>query len=789
MFYNLKIAIRNLRRNGLYSAINITGLTVSLATCILISLWVYDELSYDRFHANRENIHIFNTSINNESFFNIGPAALPVHAKVEIPEIKETCRINGYFSFSYLKYNDQQMLLDNNVNRGAVVDSSFFTMFTFPLLDGDARKPFTGDFSIILSETMAKALFGDENPMGKAIDAGWGEYFYVTGVMKDMPKNSSMRYDYLLPFSLQKRMYNPYPFEWSSPDEDFGNLNYNTYYELFPGTDAAQVEEKLINIMGRGLMPYMSLFGMVTPDMKCYLQPIAEQHLYNYDGTPGGLVKVRLFAIIAALVLVIACINYVNLVTARVGKRSKEMGIRHFIGAKWHNIVWQSLQETCIMLAIAIFLATCLIITSMPLFNQIAGKDMEFQFFSFRVLAIYGITFISVLALAGLYPSFFLASFRLPKLIKSKNTHTSLRKGLVVLQFVCSIALILSTLVITMQMNFIRKKDLGYDRENIICFAASGMKNNMDAVRNELRSNPDIAGTGTANFQNMLVYYFTYGVTWQDMEKATKFSQGEVDFDFLGLMNIQIVEGQLPPEASAKNYCLLNETAVREMQVREPLHQVVNFLGSNVTVSGIFKDFNFESLSQPIMPMILTCTKSFNDFVYVKTTAQGAKSALASIEKLWKEYCPQLLFSYSFLDENFERIYQADIRTGKLLYIFAFIAIMISCLGLFGLVTYTAETKTKEIGIRKVLGAKVSDIVIMLSKDFLILVGIAMLIAFPLAYYWLDKMLQDYAYRISIDWWMFAFAGIAIVILTLITVGWQAIKAATANPVDAIKSE
>ncbi len=797
MFYHLKIAFRNLRRNGLYSTINITGLTISLAACILMIIWVYDELSYDRFHANKENIYLVNTVLNsadgNNYSYRYSSAGLSVYAKAEVPEIKDACRFSEH-SFSYFRYNSRQILTNNSITRGAAVDSSFFKIFSFPLINGNPQKPFDGDFSIVLSESTAKSIFGDENPIGKAIMTNWGdEYFHVTGIMKDMPENSSIQYDYLIPFNLMKRTYSAFgPFK--EPDEDMVRFNYTTYLELYPGSNVKQVGDKLREIAVRVTTPYASFLGFTEfPPIQFPLQQMTGQHLYNADGSPGGIVKVRLFAVISILILVIACINYVNLVTARTGKRSKEMGVRKFLGAKWANIVRQSMQETCLMLAIALVLATMLIYLLLPAYNQISGKSMEFHLFSPHVLIIYGIAIICILGLAGIYPSLYLASFGSSKPVGNKNKHTSLRKTLVVLQFVCSVALIVSTLVITLQMNFIREKDLGYDKENIICFAAWSMGEHIDAVRNELQKNPDVSGVSTASFRNMLNHDFEFGVSWQGREKAMKFNFGRVDFDFLEVMNIQIVEGQMPPETSGGKYCLLNETAVREMQLKDPVGQTINCPSYQdnqaITISGVIRDFNFESLNQQVSPQILCCTKNNPGFFYVKTTTQGTQSVLGSIEKIWKQYCPDLLFDYSFLDDNFERVYKTDIRMGQLLYIFAFIAIIISCLGLFGLITYTAETKTKEIGIRKVLGASIGDIVNMLSKEFLVLVGIAMLIAFPLAYYWLEKMLQDYAYHITIGWWIFALAGIVTVVLTVLTVGWQAIKAATANPVKSIKAE
>jgi putative ABC transport system permease protein len=767
------------------------GLTVSLATCILISLWVYDEWSYDRFHANKENLYLVNASVGNQEAINAAPGALAIFGKEEIPAIKDYCRVNDWFSFGYVRYEDLHIPIDNGIYRGAAVDSSFFNILTFPLVAGDAQKPFTGDHSIIFSETMARLVFGDEDPMGKAVKtSGSDDYFFVTGIMKDMPQNSSIRYHYLVPMAFYKRQY--VSALGKTLDEDFFSFNFITYLELYQGSNIKDVNERFVEIAVREMQPYANMFGLAgLPPFDISLQSISDQHLYNPDGSPGGLAKVRLFAIIAALIMVIACINYVNLVTARTGKRIKEMSVRRFLGAKWINIVWQSLHETCVLLLISIVLATVLIEMCMPVYNYISGKNMEFNPFSPHVLAIFGITLLCVLGLAGLYPSFYLASSNSPNFAKQKAKHASFRRLLVVAQFVCSITLIVSTIVITMQMNFIRKKDLGYDKENVISFPAWGLGDHREAVKNELLKNPNITGiTSSSNSSNMIVNGFTYAITWQGSEKAIRFGTDWVDLDFLDVMNIRLVSGALPPKSSAHNYCLLNETAVREMQLNhDPLNQVITSNNQNYTVSGVVKDYHFASLNQPVYPLVLFCTNENQSNFYVKTTAQGTKSALASIEMQWKTYCPNLIFTSSFLDENFRRIYQTDIQTGILLYIFAFIAILVSCLGLFGLITFTAETKTKEIGIRKVLGASVSSIINMLSKEFLILVGIAMLIAFPLAYYWLDKMLQDYAYRIDISWWMFALAGIVTIVLTLVTVGWKAIKAATANPVKAIKSE
>ena len=522
------------------------------------------------------------------------------------------------------------------------------------------------------------------------------------------------------------------------------------------------------------------------------LQPLSKLHTFTPDGQPAGIKTVRLFCIIAALILLIACINYVNLVTARASNRNKEVSVKKILGGKRRQLIAQLTVEAVLLFFAALVLSTVFVGFLFPLFNKIAGKEMAFSLFCFPTLLVYGVTTAAVILLAGLYPAIHLSSFKPLDAFRGGLTgqgkHRFLRKTLVVVQFVFSFGLIVAMIVIGSQLNYMRKKDLGYDKENVFAFMVRNMYTRYETVKNELAKNPYIIGVSGSGGG----FRGGNNLNWDGkvLNDNPYITSQEIHHDYLRLMNVQLASGEYFSENDDK-YVLINEEAVRIMGMDNPIgKRIWSDENSRIdyTIKGVVKNYNFENLKEPVKPLMLTLTK-YPLYIYVKTAEGGAQNALASVEKLWQEYNPNHEFMYSFLEDEFDMMYKADLRVGKLLYIFAFIAIFISVLGLFGLVTFIAEIKKKEIGIRKVMGASVKDIVMLLSKEFLILVGVAMLIAFPLAYYWLDKMLQDYAYRIHISWWMFALAGIITLLFTLISVGWQALKAATANPVNALKRD
>ncbi len=761
MFYHLKIAIRNLRKNSLYSWINIGGLAVSLTAAIMIMLWVKSELSYDGFHRNAKSIYRVNFKMTEDIYSTNTTAPLAVHAKEENPEIVDFCRINKRNSPGVLMYEGKKI---QNIT-GFGVDSSFFRMFDFPLMMGNRLEPFTDNESVIISESKAKIVFGDQDPMGQIIRlSNWG-HFHVTGVMKDLPENSNFKADVIIKFI---------------GDPNWAHSSGETYLQLIKDADSKFVADKIAKM-------YMRMRDI---DFGHYftLQPLTHIHLFLPNGQPEGMKTVRLLGMVAVLILVIACINYVNLVTARAGKRNKEIGMRKILGAGRVGLAGQLMRETALLLFAALLMSAVLVWLLLPVYNNLTGNVAEFSLFSSSTLQIYVVTALGVLALAGIYPAFFLSASFDAQTLKSgitsgKSRHGIFRKALVVLQFACSFGLIVSAVVIKNQLDYMQKKDLGYNKEQVFTMPALDYRtyNNQKA---ELMKNPNIIAVASCRENNLEITDRITG-NWpgRDPNENIPVYFAHTTYDFIETMGIKLVAGENPPAAKKGEYILINEEAAKFLN----LEVGSRFMES--TIAGVVKDFNFEALNQPIKPLIINTSNERQSWIYIRTTATGAKSAVEHAAKLWKESGSHYDFTYGFLDDNFNKVYKAYIMTGKLFGIFSLIAILVSCLGLFGLITYTAETKTKEIGIRKVLGASVAGIVKILTKEFLILVVIAMFIAFPLAYYLLNRMLQDYAYRIDIGWWMFALAGIITVALTLLTVGWKAVKAATANPVKAIKTE
>jgi len=781
MFYQLKIILRNLRRNGLYSAINISGLAIGLAVCILISLWVKDELSYDRFYKNGD--HLYRVLAQNKvslEYWTYTPAPLASFMQTELYQIEEYCRIGGYYHMQcgFLDYENTKFR-DYSI---AAVDTSFFRMFDISLIRGDSRNPLPDDLSMIISQSKAKTFFGNDDPIGKVLKTPNNFSFTITGIMKDMPENSSLRKDILVRFDVQQRTFQGNG-PWKQIEEDWGSFAYETYFKLAVGSDLKKIAMSMAEKRD-------------IPELSFRLQPLHEIHLFALSGAPAGIKNVYLFSVIAISILAIACINYMNLVTARAGKRNREIGVRKIVGAKKFNLFGLLMGETAIMLICAMLISIVIIGLALPFYNNLAGKNMRFELLDPSTLLIFLSAGVAALLLAGMYPAFTLAAFN-PINVFSKGVRgmgkSFLRKALVVSQFAFSAALIVATIAISAQLKYMQNMNPGYDKENIFTTqlpGSSGMQ--YRTIMERLSSEPAIIGTSASNFYNMIERSSRSDV-WRDKDgNSPNIAYSRVDPGFFSLIGIPIVEGNNFHEGDnmLQRGVMLNETAARLMGGGESVIGMnLQFSGGNNEVIGVVKDFNFEKLTTEIKPLVMHCSTEYQQCLYVKTAPGKAKEAIAAVEKVWKDYNADYDFSFTFLDEAFDTMYKSDLRTGKLFTIFAVIAILISCLGLFGLVNYAAETKTKEIGVRKVLGASVGSIVMLLSKDFMILIGIAMLIAFPPAYYLLEKLLQDYAYRINLGWWMFALAGLITVALTLITVGRKAIVAATENPVKAIKTE
>jgi putative ABC transport system permease protein len=785
-----KIAWRSLKKNKFFSAINISGLAIGLAVSIMLFLWAQDELDFDGFHKNINNIYRVTTAFKqdngSDNFWGTTPAPLAVFGRKEIPEIENACRITNNWNVSFFEYNKKKFF----ELKSGLADPSFFSIFSFPLIKGNPQKPFSDDQSIVLSESTAKKFFGNDNPIGKSIKGDDKKDYRVTGIIKDIPANSSIRYDVFFAFDLLKRNYNGKDY-WKSLDEDWGNYNYDTYFLLHPNANGNAVGKKLAQIHRR------NQGGDFTKNLSYLMQPMSKVHLYSADGKEQGMMTVRIFFIVAIIILLIACINYTNLVTARATKRAREISVRKIIGAGKANLFWQFLNESLVILLISLLVATILIYLVMPLYNDIAGKEIIFNPFSKNVLMIYGITLLATLIMAGIYPAITLSSFEPLEAIKGKlsglGKNIAFRKILVVVQFTFSVALIVGTIIIGKQLKYIREKNLGYDKENIFEFNLREINNHYDVVKEELLKQPGVIAV-TASGQDILNLWSSTGDADWDGKMAQQQSfiinQESVERNFIKTMNLQLVAGNgfTGTPADSSNY-ILNETAIKEMGLKDPVGKRFTYHDRKGTIVGVVKDFHFKSLYAKIEPIILYYNPEWRGRMYVKTTAKDAHKAIAAVAKLWKQYNPDYPFDYTFMDDSFDTMYKSDIRVGKLFNCFAVITIFISCLGLFGLVTYAAETKIKEIGVRKVLGASVPDIVSMLSKEFLKLVIIATIIAFPIAWWALHKMLESYAYRTDMNWWIFALSGAGAIAIALITVSFQAIKAALANPVKSLRTE
>ena len=784
-----KIALRHLRKSRTYSFINITGLSAGLAVSILLLLWVNDELSYDRFNVHASNLYRLSPKFGDATIWDNTPAPIAVYAKKEVPEVENACRVTENWGVSVFEYKDKRMTESHN----CLVDPSFFSLFTYPLIKGSSQHPFTDAHSIVLSETTAKTFFGDEDPMGKVLKGDDKKIYQVTGVMKDMPENSSIQFNILFNFQILETENDTTGYYKSLPiDANWGQYNYATYVLLKPGADPVAAGQKM------GAIHRRNQNTEFNKNLVYLLNPLTKIHLYTSDGKEQGMMVVRVFFIVAVIVLLIACINYVNLITARAMKRSKEISLRKIVGAGKTGLFLQFLSESLLTFLIALACATGLIYLVMPLYNNISGKNIVFKPWAPDVLAVYGLTLLATLLLAGIYPAVTLSSFKPLEAMKGKlsgiGSKGGFRKVLVVVQFSFSIILITSTIIIGKQLKYIREKNLGYDKENIFSFWMRNIDSHYEAAKAELLHQPGVLGVTESGVDIINSGTGSSDADWdgkREDQQAFTIGQMPVERDFLEVMGIQLSEGKgfTGTDADNSNF-ILNETAIKATGIKEPaVGKRFTFHHIKGVIAGVVKDFHFQNMHTKIGPLLIQYDKKWRGKMYVRTTGKDASKALAAVQSLWKKYNPDYNFDYTFLDSAFNDLYKSDRHVGLLFNCFAVITILISCLGLFGLVTFTAESKVKEIGVRKVLGAGVPHIVGLLSKDFLILVLIAAAIAFPVAWYGLNSFLQGYAYRTGISWWVFAAAGAMTLLITMITVSYKCVQAALANPVKSLRTE
>jgi len=791
-----KPAWRNLKANKFYSILNISGLAVGLATGIMLLLWVQNEFSYDKFNKQYKNIYQVNSHItlNGKSLSWRGaPAPLSTMAK-NIPDVISVLRMvsdneNPSLSDKVLSNITLTKIFDNN--NIIYADSNFLNFFDYKLLHGMRNAFLPNANSVAITQSTAKKLFDTDDAIGKVVRFDKNN-FTVTAVLQDFPNNSSLHYDAIFPIDYYAQQFtaNGGNHGWKTIDEDVNDYSFRTFLLINSNANTSNIETKLTYLFNE------TRNGQTPTSFR--LQNLEDLHLIGIDGDNSALQMVKIMALVAILILIIASINYVNLSTARSIIRIKEVSIKKIIGAKRGQLFLQFVSETLLTFVLAFAIATALIILLKPVYDKITGEQLSFSFFDFSSLKILLTALFGTLLISSVYPALLLSSFKPLGVIRDKSflgiKTSSFRKTLVVLQFTVSFILLVGTIVMAKQMAYIRNKDLGYDKSYVftVSFPEDAVKYS-DAIETELLNQQYVSNVAFSDSKDIADITKVNGdITWQRKPDKTVLMAWRIcaDKNFIPTMKLHFIEGGNFNGMPSDDYkYILNETAVKAMGLKPPyVGTKIGYEKSDGEIAGVIKDFNFKSLKDPIAPLVIT-SNGFKNILYVRTTGAQAQQAIAAVEKEYKKYADKTPFSYDFLDKSFESHYLAQQRTGSLFTTFAAIAIFISCLGLFGLATYTAQVKTKEIGIRKVLGASVAQVTQMLSKEFLKLVLIASLIAFPVAWWAMNKWLQNFAYRINIDWWIFLVSGVIVILIALITVSFQAIKAVVANPVDSLRSE
>ncbi|MEO5978696.1 MAG: ABC transporter permease [Chryseolinea sp.] len=796
-----KIGWRNLLKNKSLFAINIFGLAMGIATCLVIMLFVVDELSFDRYNTKADQIVrvVLRGKVNGEvikeaiSMAPIGPTLAN-----EFPEVLQATRIRS-FGFPKIKYNNNSF----RTGKFAFVDPNFFEVFTLPLLAGDSKTALIQPNTVVITQNQAELYFGDEDPLNKVIDfADNGEQFKVTGVMANVPANSHFHFDFFASTT-------------GLPDskvDDWLTSRYYNYLLLNKGANLKAIESKLPGIIAKYMGPQVSQMGMTFEkfkengnDIGLFLQPITEIHLHSdFSSTSqleagGNLKTVYIFGAVAIFMLLIACINFMNLSTAGATRRNKEIGVKKVLGSQRKQLVYQFLTESFISAIVSMVIAALLIVVSLPLFNQLSDKTLQLEFLiSPIVLSALASLVVLITLLAGGYPAFYLSSIKPITALRNKTANTprnkSIRSGLVVFQFVISAALILAIIIVNQQMRFIQDKEVGYDRSQMIVLRESFLLGNREnAFRNQLMNDPRIESITRSAFvpagptdNSMSSLY-----PGNDHEAIRRTILYNIDSKYIPTMGMTLLNGRNfseSPKVDSLNI-IINETAVKVFGFgKTPIGQTLtDGRKRQLTVIGVVKDFHFRSLHESIDPLIMANSPYGGMIIRAKT--KEIAGLISSIEEKWKSYHVSEPFSYALLDELYNETYMAEQKMGTILKGFGLLTIFVACMGLFGLVTFTAEQRIKEIGIRKVLGANVSQIVSLLSQDLIILVGVSFVIAFPLGYYLMNMWLEDFAYKIEISWWVYVVSGMTTLFIAFFTMSFKTVRSALANPVDSLRTE
>lgn len=780
----LIISFRYLKRHKGYSFINISGLAIGMSCAILILLWVQDELSFDSFNRNAHNIY---RVVENQHYAGdklvpvaVTPGPLAQSLKDNYPEIINSTR----YDKEHVTIRYKNKMFDENV---AFVDSSFFDMFTYPVSKGEPYNELNRFNCIVMTSDVAKKYFGDEDPIGKTLTVNDSLDFDVTGIMNETPTNSHLHFDLILPFEILEKL--------GRDLKTWGNNSYYTYVQLQSKIDVSEVEKKIkdvVKVYNEGS----------TTDL--YLQPLLKIHLYSSGkfvsdiGGLGNVAYVNIFFLIAFIVLFIACMNFMNLSTARAAERAKEVGMRKVIGAGRWQIVRQFYTESVLFALISLVFALLISAAMLHSFNNLSGKEISFISLGSKTLIGFVILTLFTGLLAGSYPSIYLSSFLPVKVLKSDTAGLAksslFRKVLVVTQFSLSSILIIGTTVISNQLDYMRKENIGFDRQHVISFGIDGaIRNNLETIKIELKQDPRIISVAASDENPIFVVNSTSSLYWEGKEEKdlTLFHFMFSDQDFADTLKMEIVEGRF----FSRNYSdehtsiVINEEAAKAIGMQKPVGKSITMWGLKLKIIGVIKNFNFKSLETKIGPMVILNDKNFLRMMCARIKGDDLQETIEYIKDTYKKFSPYAPFNYHFLDDDFELLYRSENRMQAIFKYFAILAIIISCFGLFGLASQITEKRTKEIGIRKLLGANIFDLAFMLSSEFTKWILISNLIAWPVGYYVMNKWLQAYAYRVGISAWIFPLTGLLVLFVALLTVLNQTIRAATADPIKSLNYE
>lgn len=783
----LKIAFRNLIRHKAFSFINITGLAIGMASSILILLWVRDELSYDRFHKNAD--HIYRIVANADQFkVAVNPAGMPAGLQSEMPEIKNTVRVS-HQSTNLFEVGDHKF----EENHVYFVDSTFLQVFSFPLLKGNPATALQRADGILITEAVARKYFGTTDALGKTIKRDRSTNVIVTGILANIPTNSHLQFDIILPMSSIYESTN------DLKNNVWNNFNFYNYLLLdknFKPTSAALT--RFANQMD-------NIYKKRVQDIKVnfHLQPLTDIHLHSnfqvdIDGH-GNYQYVNIFFVVAIFIIAVACINFMNLATARSARRAKEVGLRKVVGAGRYQLMGQFLGESMLISFLAFLIAMLIVWLLLPTFNTLAGKSLTMRIFDWKfIVALLGVALLTGL-LSGIYPALYLSGFQPAKVLKGKikafGGNLIFRNALVVTQFIVSIVLLVGTAVVYNQLKFIKNTNLGFNKENLLYMQMKGdLWDKQQALKDALKQNPMTSDFAITSSLPINMESGSVDIVWEgkDPNSQVVFPSMYVNEDFFDIFKMKILNGRAFStsfKADSANF-IVNEKAVHVMgmKVETAVGKTLKIYGKTGTIVGVVKDFNYKPMQHAIEPMFLALNR-WGGYVVIRTKPAKTEATIKELEKIVAQLNPAYPFSYNFLDQDLNNLYKGEQQMGVLFNLFAVLAIFISCLGLYGLSAFMAEQRTKEIGVRKVLGASVFKIVYLLSTNFTKLIFIAMLIAIPLSWFAINSWLESFAYHVSVGWGIFVLASFAALLIAWATVGYESVKAAITNPIDSLRSE